>query len=792
MRVPIRSRRLPARQGVLALCLGLALCGQAAAQPADGMARERIELPAGTLEDALNAFARRAGITLSFDPALVRGRASAARSVASAPAEGLAALLAPHGLQAQRSEAGGYLVRPGTPQPAQQAQEGQLAPVMVEAEAERAEGPVNGYAARRSATANRIDTALAETPRAVSVVSRAQIEDQGAQTVGQSLRYTAGVLTEVAGYDPSTSAITVRGFSPAELLDGFRLFASGDYAGWQVEPQGLERVELLKGPGSALYGQGAPGGVLNLVSKRPTADAVREVGLTLGSHARRQGSVDFGGAIDEDGRWTYRLNGLLRDSGGQTDFSRDDRQFLAPALRWKPSADTSLTLLADITRDRVTPKSWWPDYALVVPNPHGRIPPSRSIGEPAIDRYDRDTASLAYLLEHRIDARWSFHQKARLSHSALDYAQVRGTGFAADRRTVERSTLLSRSRGRAIAFDNSIEGRLRHGDWSHVLQFGADQQYFRGSDEFGAVAAPSIDAFSPVYGAPVDLPRTSAKTRRLRINGFYVQDQMRSERWTLDLALRHDRGSSRYDDYNTTQLSTRSHTSYNLGVLYRGAGGWSPYLNQSSSFMPVLGADFNAAPLRIDTGRQFELGLKYQPPGTRSLYTVSAFELTRRSSFTGDQRNYLGLEIVPAVVRARGLEFEARLALGARLRALASYTWLDARVLESIDTAQVGKRPRQSARHSASLWLDYRFAGEALAGWSLGAGVRYVGRVPARADNAFHNPAYTLVDVALRHDRGPWSYSLNATNLFDRTYVSNLGQAFGQRRTLQARAVYRW
>ena len=145
-------------------------------------------------------------------------------------------------------------------------------------------------------------------------------------------------------------------------------------------PQGV-RVELLKGPGSALYGQGAPGGVLNLVSKRPTADAVREVGLTLGSHARRQGSVDLGGAIDEDGRWTYRLNGLLRDSGGQTDFSRDDRQFLAPALRWKPSADTSLTLLADITRDRVTPKSWWPDYALVVPNPHGRIPPSRSIGE---------------------------------------------------------------------------------------------------------------------------------------------------------------------------------------------------------------------------------------------------------------------------------------------------------------------------------------------------------------------------------------------------------------------------
>lgn len=773
--MPLRPRAR-FRSACAAVALAAAMPMGALAQPADA----RIALPAGTLEDALNGFARRAGITLSFDPALVRGRTTPALSLPATPADGLAALLAPHGLQATHSAAGGYLLRP-----APIAQGSLLPTVTVTAEAERADGPVTGYVARRSATANRIDTALVETPRAVSVVSRNQIEDQAAQSVAQSLRYTAGVLTEVTGYDASYPAITVRGFAPAEFLDGFRLFVAGGYSGWLVEPQGLERVELLKGPSSALYGYGAPGGVLNLVSKRPSAEAVREVGLALGSHGRVQGSFDFGGKLDTDGRFTYRLNGVLRDSGGQTDFSRDDRTFLAPALTWKPTADTTLTLLADITRDRVTPKSWWPDQALLQ---RGRMSPRRFVGEPGFDRYDRDTASLAYLLDHRLNERWVFRQKARYSDFKLDYRQLRGTAFRADLRTLERQALRSQARGQAVVFDNALEGQLRLGDWSHTLLFGVDYQRYQGSEQQGAAAGPPLDAFAPVYGAPVAAPRLSSRNDALEMAGISVQDQMRAGPWTLDLALRHDRGIARYYDARSVQRFSQGRTTYSLGLLYRAANGLSPYINHSTSFMPVMGANFNAAPFRVDTARQFELGLKYQPPGSSALFTLSAFELYRHNLLMGQAENYLNLEVVPGRVRSRGLEIEAGFSPTPRTRVMASYTYLDARVLESVEPGQVGRQPMQTARHTASLWLDHRFGG----GWSLGAGLRYVGRVPASIDNRFFNPSYTVVDAALRYDRGPWSYSLNAVNLFDRTYVSNLGQVFGQGRTLQARAVYRW
>lgn len=760
--------------------------------------RQGFDVPAGGLEDALNAFARQAGITLSFDPALVRGREVPALEGSRTVAEGLAELLAGHSLEALRSGSGAYSVQRAT---ASSGSHDQLPAVTVTAQAERGDGPVLGYVAQRSAIATGIDTPLIATPRAVTVVTRDQMDDQAVQTAEQSLRYSAGVLTEVAGHDLRFASLTVRGFAPDEFLDGSRLFASNVYSGWLIDPQGLERIELLKGPAAALYDQASPGGVVNMVSKRPTAEAVRELGLAVGSYGRTEGSFDLGGALNPDGSLMYRLNGLLRASASQTDFAHDDRTFIAPSLTWKPSSRTTLTVLADATRDRMTPKSAWPEGALLVPNPNGPIPVRRAIGEPGLDRFDRRTASLGFLLEHRIDERWTLRQNARYSYFGLDYLQVYGSAFASDMRTLDRLATTLRDKTTTLMLDNQLARELRTGPVAHTLLMGADyRRYASDRTITDGAPAPPIDAFAPVYGAPLALPPFGfgRGSDRLDQLGLYAQDQMRWGRWSLGL------GGRAQALGRTGRTRTHALPSHNAGLLYESPSGLSPYLSYSTSFRPVAGSDFlTGEPYKPELGRQFELGLKYRPPGMNALFTLSAFDLRKRNAWTQDPNQFsftfdsgervsFGIPSQTGEVRTRGVELEARAALTRQLKLVGAYTLLDAMVTRSEDPQELGRRPPRTARISAAVWLDYRFGGSALQGWSVGGGLRHVGAVPANIDNSRYNPPYTLVDAAVRYERGPYTWALNASNLFDKAYVAGSGQFFGQARTLQAKLTYRW
>lgn len=789
------------------------------AQPADS-ARAGFDVPAGALEDALNTFARQAGITLSFDPALVRGRNAAALAGARAVPDGLAELLSPHRLEAVAGSSGAYAVRAMAPaaDAGAAAAANALPTLTVTAQAERADGQVQGYVAQRSATATRTDTALLETPRAVTVVTREQMDDQAVHTVEQSLRYSAGVLTEVAGYDPRFASLTVRGFAPAEYLDGFQLPTASPFTRWLVEPQALERVELLKGPG-AVYDPSAPGGAINMVSKRPSADAVREVGLSLGSHDRRQASVDLGGALNDDGSLRWRLNGVARDSRGQTDHSRDDRSSVAPSLTWTPSARTKVTLMAEATRDRLTPKSIWPDGALISPNPNGRIARERFVGEPGVDRYDRDAFSLTYLLEHRLNDDWTLRQNARYAALDIDYRQVYGTAFQADLRTLDRAVMHLRDRSRYATLDTQLEGRLRTGPVAHTLLAGLAFQRQSSATQGGVGPAPSIDAFAPVYGAPVTDPGLDSlrADNSVTQHGIHLQDQMRAGPWSLGLAVRQDRarnsasattaatalatGTGTATDaaanagngaaVSAAARATNAKTTYNAGLVYLAPNGLAPYLSYATSFTPLAGRIRDGDLLKPELGRQFEVGLKYRPSGMDALVTLSVFDLRKNNATTYDRYLFSPLSQI-GEVRTRGPELEVRAGLTRRLRMVASYTLLDARITRSIDPAELGKQPLNTARQTAALWLDYRFGGPALQGWSVAGGVRHVGKVPANVDNSTFNPPYTLVDAALRYERGPYTFSLNASNLFNRTYVAGDGQYFGQGRTLQAKLAVRW
>ncbi|HET8610111.1 MAG TPA: TonB-dependent receptor plug domain-containing protein, partial [Burkholderiales bacterium] len=263
---------------------------------------------------------------------------------------------------------------------------------------ESAYGPVYGYDATRSATATKTDTPLLETPQSVSVVTRERIEDQGATSLQDALNYAAGVRSDAYGVDSRTDNVRVRGAYPDEYRDGLRRTVGYYTSNTRVDPYTLERIEVLRGPSAMLYGQGSTAGVINMVSKRPLPEAQREIGVQLGSYGRKQIETDLTGPLTRDGDWLYRLVAVGRDSDTQVDYVPDDRRVLAPSLTWRPSAATSLTLQALWQKDHTGSTSqFFPWSGTVLPNPNGRIPTSRFIGVPGIDRYDSERTEIGWL-----------------------------------------------------------------------------------------------------------------------------------------------------------------------------------------------------------------------------------------------------------------------------------------------------------------------------------------------------------------------------------------------------------
>ena len=297
---------------------------------------------------------------------------------------------------------------------------------------ERANGPVVGYLASQSATATKTDTPILTTPQSISVVTKDQMQDQGAQNVTEALRYTPGVTVQSFGANAFFDSFKLRGFDAPRYLDGLRLPADATtFAIPRIETYGLERLEVLKGPSSGLYGQSDPGGLINMVSKRPTSTPQYEIVGSFGSFERFQGAFDIGGPIDKNGEFLYRIVGLGRDSNSQTDFVQDNKLFIAPSFTWRPTNDTTFTILSQYQKiDNKGYQQYVPGQVSFLPNPNGHIPYSRYIGEPGPDGYNLEQFAIGYAFEHRFDNNLQFRQNFRYTDVSNDLASVRSEGMA--------------------------------------------------------------------------------------------------------------------------------------------------------------------------------------------------------------------------------------------------------------------------------------------------------------------------------------------------------------------------
>lgn len=785
----------------LLLAAGSAYAAEAAPASTQAAVRKAYDIPAGALEGALNRFGRESGILLSFPAALTAGLQSEGLRGSYSVQEALPLLLRGTGLAAV-SQSNGSVTLVKRHESAGNASAATMPEVIVGAARETATGPAGGYAARRSASATRTDTPIMETPQAIAVITAEQLATLKPTSLGGAIAYTPGIVSE-AGYSNSFDVFYSRGFRLSDsnggiYRDGLK-FGGAGWASGQQETYGLERIELVKGAASVLYGAAAPGGVLNTVTKRPSADMVNEVKAATGTLGRRELAADVGGTLG--GNWTWRLTGVARNDGSHIDHIPNNGRYLAPALKWQPSPDTALTLLAYLHERRTAYQFPLPVEGTLLASPYGKLPRGRFVGEPDFDRQDARQRGAAYLFQH------AFSERTRLRHGVRfmkSENHVQFIGLEGQEKTNPRLHIRAAydewERTSGISSDTSIEHQWNSGALAHTTLAGVDYARHKPDSQWSYADIDSLDIFAPVYGAKpgaVELVAPySTRSKNFR-TGVYVQDQMKlDQRWVFLLGGRHDWArDARSPLHGPAQWSRESETAFTgrAGAVYLADHGIAPFASFSQSFEPQSGSNASGARFKPTRGEQFELGVRWQVPNSDMLLSASAYRLTQQNVVTSDPRQP-AVRLQTGEVRADGVELEAKGRLTRHLNLIASYAYTDARTTRTLRPAELGMPQPSVPQHQAAVWGDLALAAFGLNGLKAGAGLRYTGStVDIRGSNA-PVPGHTVADALLAYETRNWHAALNFSNLANRTTLScNYGScAYGEGRRVTATVGYLW
>ena len=660
------------------------------------------------------------------------------------------------------------------------------------AEQESAWGPAPTIAAKRTATATKTDTPIEKTPQSISVVTREEMDMKDPSTVKEALNYTPGVFA-TRGSSETLDVISIRGFTAStgantnQYLDGLKL--QGDnYSESSMDPYFLERIELMRGPTSVLYGKSNPGGIVSMVSKRPTTEPLKEVEFQMGTDNLYQTGFDFSDAIDDDGVFSYRLTGLGRSEDAQQTMVKSTRYAIAPAFSWRPDDKTDFTFLSNFQSDPDAGYyGWLPRVGTVVPytNANGKshkLDTDFNEGEQD-NRMSRRQQQIGYSFAHAFDDTFTVRQNLRYTRLHTLYTSVYGNGFTAPTQ-INRAFVRSDEDLNSFTVDTQLQSAFATGAVDHTLLTGVDYLRMRNDINADYGTANPIDMVEPQYGnANVNVNFPYAVINRQEQTGLYAQDQAEWNHWVLTLGGRYDfaktstytRSSGSLSEINDQQFTWRG------GLNYVFDNGVAPYFSYSESFEPVSGSTKQGKPFDPSRGKQYEAGVKYVPKELPVTVTAAVFQLTKDKNLTADPSDS-AFSVQGGEIRSRGFELEAKAALTSNINLTAAYSYTDAEYTD--DTLYEGKRPVEVPRNMASLWADYTFHETALSGLTLGAGARYVGDTSSfyttgeNVNGTFNVGSYTLVDATVKYDLARVgmpgsSVGVKVNNLFNREYVSS-------------------
>ncbi|HBA1183295.1 TPA: ferrichrome porin FhuA [Escherichia coli] len=701
---------------------------------------------------------------------------------------------------------------------------------------ESAWGPAATIAARQSATGTKTDTPIQKVPQSISVVTAEEMALHQPKSVKEALSYTPGVAVGTRGASNTYDYLIIRGFaadgqSQNNYLNGLKL-QGNFYNDAVIDPYMLERAEIMRGPVSVLYGKSSPGGLLNMVSKRPTTEPLKEVQFKAGTDSLFQTGFDFSDALDDDGVYSYRLTGLARSANAQQKGSEEQRYAIAPAFTWRPDDKTNFTFLSYFQNEPETGYyGWLPKEGTVEPLTNGKRLPTDFNEGAKNNTYSRNEKMIGYSFDHEFNDTFTVRQNLRFAQNKVSQKSVYGYGMCSDPlytkdqealkaspclsipqsqwgHTLTRQYVIDNEKLENFSVDTQLQSKFATGSVDHTLLTGVDFMRMRNDIDswfgYAGSVAPSdiynLDRSDFDFGAH---PNPSGPYRVLlkqKQTGLYVQDQAQWDKVLVTLGGRYDWAdqSSFNRDYGNKSERDDKEFTWRGGVNYLFDNGVTPYFSYSESFEPASQTDANGDLFAPSKGKQYEVGVKYVPEDRPIVVTGALYQLTKTNNLMADPNGSL-FSVEGGEIRARGVELEAKAALSASVNVVGSYTYTDAEY--TTDTTYKGNTPAQVPKHMASLWADYTFFDGPLSGLTLGTGGRYTGSSYGDPANSFKVGSYTVVDALVRYDlarvgMAGSNVALHVNNLFDREYVASCfntyGCFWGAERQVVATATFRF
>ena len=785
----LHKRPRPLRLGWMISCVLLTGAPTAQAQdasrqegagPANGATERRqvFDIAAQPLAAALGAFGAQSGIQVGFESALAKGRHAPALKGRMTESEALHRLLDGSGLgwtlTAQRT----LLIFP-QPQ-AQGAVNLAASTIVASTDYETADGPVSGYRATRSATGTKTDTALRDIPQSVQVVSRQVLEDQQIGRLGDALANVSSVQRGNS-HGGSSESFVIRGFhATTYAIDGMLLNPLVSRPEAISDLANVERIEVLKGPASVLYGRGNPGGLINLVTRKPTFTPEASARAQAGSGDFYRLEANASGPLDPARTLAGRITVATQTDGGFRDTFRDSKHtYIAPTFRWEPNDITRVDAGMEYI-DQTSPF----DRGVIPLNGKIDMPADRYLHEPW-SRDKADKFSIWYRAEHDVNEWLTLRQMTRWDDSHKDRYVVDLRGVAADGRTLNRRATDGEEKIRTLDMQFEAIARFATGGLEHTALAGFE--YIDGLRETSSYRAQlaSIDIFNPVYGArPGRFVFQESGRYDLESYSVYLQDQVDlGEQWKLMLGARYDdtRQTNRSLDADLQTSRTDvdpSRVSPRLGVVYQPADWLALYASYSTSFSPQSARDRAGRVLDPEEGVQYEVGAKFDIIPEQLSATLSAFEIVRENVAAPDPDDD-AWSVQTGEQRVRGLEADISGSPLPGWQIIGNISALDAQVTQ--DTViKEGNRLTGVPTLSGSLWSSYQLQEGRLAGLGFGAGVIFAGERQGDLDNSYDVGGYARIDASLFYDIDEHvRVSLNGRNLTDRKYIETVADTDG-------------
>ncbi|MDB6453038.1 TonB-dependent siderophore receptor [Falsirhodobacter sp. 20TX0035] len=634
----------------------------------------------------------------------------------------------------------------------------------------------------------KVGTDLLDTAGSISVITQKELRDRGVQSTEQALQYTAGVVTDFYGSDDRWDYFKIRGFNATTYRDGLRVGGSGQSANnLREDVFAYERVEVLKGADTTLFGVSDPGGMVNYVTKTPKTERFGEAYATVGSFSHKEAGVDFGDNLTPDSTLSYRVTARVQDADAEEDYSRDDGKLLMGGLSWRPSDATTVSVVADYLKSDGSTSAGLPFNT--------DLDRETFLGEPDFNYVGNERTSLSVMVDHDFGGGLTFSGNARYDDTASDFGMIFLSATPEEGTVIGRSFFSGDTRGHTFNADARLTYQTDLGSAHSTTTLGAQYVDTGYTAQGYYIATDAIDWTNPNYTGGLNestLPFYNDARRSEETRAIYIQQQFDiADRFIISLGLRHDWTDIRQRVKTPTYLDDPedptdpndvyargpdgdflintarsegdfSETTARVGLTYKITPELSAYATYAESAVPA-----STLTLDPETGKQYEIGVKYQPEAMRALFSAALFDLTKENITRTDAST--GLQYLTGEIRSRGLELEARAEVMDGLELIAAYTYIDTEVQDELSGLQ-GNELEKVPNHLASLWSNYTLAGDGTRGdMTFGLGARYTGTYfNTAANTGGKSEAAVIYDAAVSYEVTPdTALSLNVKNLFD-------------------------